>query len=245
MDYKVFTDKTFLRSLRHLWITSWVKEVLTIHYCSVYYCVSSYNYYKGHDMLEMLCGSRLRAKVLGLLMIHADETYYVRQLAVLLREDSTNVSRECARLSKSGILLSHTSGREKYYRANTGSPIFQELRSIAVKTSGLADVLRTALAPVSGRIRAAFIYGSFASGGGCAASDIDVMVIGDAQFGEIVQALQEAQARLNREVNPTVYSVQEFSDKLKSGHYFIARVMQGEKIFLTGNDHELAGLASK
>ncbi len=196
-------------------------------------------------MLERLFGSQLRAKLIGFLMTHADERYFVRQIAVLIHEDPTNVSRELARLAKSGILVSYQAGREKYYQANKNSSIFEELRSLAVKTTGLADVLRTALNPLSGQIRAAFIHGSFASGRDTAASDVDVMVIGDAPFKDVVQALQKAQSSLNREVNPTVYPVREFSDKMTTGHHFIADVVKGKKIFLIGDEHELAGLVSK
>ena len=196
-------------------------------------------------MLEYLFGSQLRAKVIGFLMTHTDEKYFVRQLAGIIHEDPTNVSRELSRLAKSGILISHQAGREKYYQANRNSSIFEELRSLAVKTSGLADVLRTALDPLSGQLRAAFIYGSFASGRETSASDVDVMVIGDAPFKDVVYALQKAQSLLNREVNPTVYPVREFSDKMTQGRHFIADVVIGDKIFLIGDEHELAGLASK
>jgi len=49
-------------------------------------------------MLTNLLRSRLRAKVLGWLFSHPDERYFVRQLTGLLKEDSTNISRELARL---------------------------------------------------------------------------------------------------------------------------------------------------
>lgn len=196
-------------------------------------------------MLEYLFGSQLRAKLIGFLMTHADERYFVRQIAALIHYDPTNVSRELTKLAKSGILISHRAGREKYYQANKSSSIFEELRSLAIKTSGLADVLRTALNPLSGKIRIAFIYGSFAAGRETAASDVDVMVIGEAPFKEVVHALQKAQSSLNREVNPTVYPVREFSDKMTQGHHFIADVVKGKKIFLIGDEHELARLASK
>ena len=90
-------------------------------------------------MLEILLGSRLRAKVLGWLFRHPDERYFVRQLTLLVKEDSTNVSRELARLEKTGILITTTEGKQKYYQANRKSPIFEELHGLMVK-SGMADV---------------------------------------------------------------------------------------------------------
>jgi len=84
-------------------------------------------------MLETLFGSKLRAKVLGWLYSHPGERYFVRQLTALLKEDSTNVSRELARLEKTGILVSTSEGRQKYYQANPQSPVFNELKNIVRK----------------------------------------------------------------------------------------------------------------
>jgi len=81
-------------------------------------------------MLETLLGSRLRAKALVCLFTHADERYYVRQLTALIGEDSTNVSRELARLEKTGILLSTIEGKQKYYQANRGSPAFNPIEGL-------------------------------------------------------------------------------------------------------------------
>lgn len=81
-------------------------------------------------MLETLLGSKLRAKVLGWLFSHPDERYFVRQLTALVKEDSTNVSRELARLEKTGILISTTEGKQKYYQANKQSPVFNDLKGL-------------------------------------------------------------------------------------------------------------------
>ena len=56
-------------------------------------------------MLNRLLGSKLRAKLLGWLMMHPQERYFVRQLTILLGADSTNVSRELTKLAGMGILV--------------------------------------------------------------------------------------------------------------------------------------------
>jgi len=196
-------------------------------------------------MLEKLLGSGLRAKILGWLFTHHDERYFVRQLTGLLREDSTNISRELARLEKMGLLRCEKEGRQKYYQADPHSPIFSELRDLVVKTVGIADAVRDALEPVDGKIRAAFIYGSFARGDESASSDVDVLIVGNVKFSEIVSALGTVQVRLGREINPTVYSAAEFRSRLARGHHFLKGVMQGSKVFLIGDERELARLAGK
>ena len=194
-------------------------------------------------MLATIFGSKLRAKVLGWLFTHPDERYFVRQLTSLLGEDSTNVSRELTRLEKTGILILTTEGKQKYYQANRESPVFNELHGLIVKTVGAADVLRTALAPAIGRIELAFIFGSIARSADDRRSDIDVMVVGAISFGDTVDLLSTAEEKLGREVNVVIYPIPEFKQKAREDHYFVKTVLDGEKIFLIGDEHELARLA--
>ena len=196
-------------------------------------------------MLETLLGSKLRAKVLGWLFSHPDERYFVRQLTGLVKEDSTNVSRELARLEKTGILVSTTEGRQKYYQANRESPLFDELHGLMLKTVGVADVLHSALAPAQDKIKAAFIFGSIATGNENRRSDIDVMVIGRVSFEEVVSLLSPAEEKLRREVNPVVYPITEFKKKVKGDHHFVKTVLEDPKIFLIGGEDELTKLAGK
>jgi predicted nucleotidyltransferase len=194
-------------------------------------------------MLDKLFGSKLRARLLIWLFLHTDERYFVRQLKVLLKEDVANISRELSRLADMGILTCQTEGRQKYYQANKNCPVFTELRGLVLKTAGLADVLRRALKPLSKKIKAAFVFGSFAANSARAGSDVDLLVIGSCGFGEVAAAVGKAQDKLGREVNPSVYPTDEFRKKAAAGHHFIKTVLAGPKIFLIGNENELERLA--
>lgn len=194
-------------------------------------------------MLDKLFGSKLRARILGWLFLHPDERYFGRQLAELLKEDSTNTSRELTRLTKMGILNCQTEGRQKYYQTNKNCPVFAELYGLVLKTSGLTDVLKDALMPLSKKIKSAFVYGSFASNSVKAGSDVDLMVIGSCSFGEVADAVAHTQDKLGREVNPSVYPADEFKKKVGAEHHFLKTVLAGSKIFLIGDEHELEGLA--
>jgi predicted nucleotidyltransferase len=87
------------------------------------------------------------------------------------------------------------------------------------------------------------VYGSFASGEDTAASDVDVMVVGDASFRTVSGRLQTAQGRLAREVNPTVYPPAEFRQKVAEGHHLVTAVVEGPKLFLIGDAGALERLA--
>lgn len=107
------------------------------------------------------------------------------------------------------------------------------------------DVLRAALAPLlrNDRIVLAFAVGSVASGRQTVASDVDLLVLGGATLAEIIPAVRRAERRLGREVNPLVYSVQEFHQRLKARGPFLMRVMAGPKLFIVGDQDALDQLA--
>jgi uncharacterized protein len=189
--------------------------------------------------------SKTRQALLGLLYARADEEYLQENLIQLAGLGRGTVQRELEFLARAGVVRRTVRGRQVYFQANSESPIYAELRGLVVKTGGVADALRAALAPLAGRIQVAFIYGSVAKGQERRASDVDVMVIGEVSFAEASEALGGAQKSIGREVNPSVYAPADFRAKLAAKHHFLRSVLRSEKIFLIGDDRELARLAKK
>jgi len=184
-----------------------------------------------------------RQGVLRLLFGHSDQRFYQRQIVREVGLGYGAVQRELRRLERCGLLLRSVEGRQTYYQANADSPVFEELRGLIRKTFGVADVLRSGLARIAKDIRVAFIYGSIAKGAETAESDVDLFVVADSlALADIVTALRHAQEELRREVNPTVYQAKEFCRKLTQGHHFVSKVVAGPKIFLVGDEGELARL---
>ncbi len=174
-----------------------------------------------------------RRAVLALLYGNPGASWYLRQIVRLVGGGQGAVHRELSNLAAAGIVTRTRGGREVYYQADPSCPVFEELRGIVRKTSGLADVLRSALEPLAPSIRTAFVYGSVAAGSETPASDIDLMVVGDVGFDEVVRALAPAQKALGREINPTVYPEAEFEEK-RGGGGFVDRVLAGEKVMVVG-----------
>lgn len=185
---------------------------------------------------------RTRSATLAALFLHPDEALHVREIARLTGASPGSLHRELRSLSDLGLLSRQAIGRQVFYRANRDCPVFNELAGLLRKTSGVADVVRDALAPVSEAIDVAFVYGSMASGGESERSDVDVMVLGRAPFADVVRALAPTQATLRREVNAVVMSAQDFARKRHQRDGFIASVLGEPKLWLIGNDHDLAKL---
>lgn len=188
---------------------------------------------------------RTRLQVLAWLYGHPGQAYYLSELKRHTGVGQGALQRELTTLTDAGLLERTTRGRHVFFAANPASPIYEELRSILTKTSGAADALRHALAPLVDRIAVAFIYGSVARGDERASSDMDLAVIGDATFGEVVSAISLAQARLGRDINPSVFPVAEFQEKIRSGHHFLTSLLPESKVFVIGDEHELAKLAAE
>jgi uncharacterized protein len=196
-------------------------------------------------LLSGVLFSKSRREVLGLLYGHPDQEYYLRQIVRAAGAGHGAVQRELKQLSDAGIIRRLRRGNQVYFVANAECPIYQELTAIVVKTAGVADILKSALAPLGDRIRIAFVYGSIARVRQSATSDVDVLVIGEVGFGEIVGTLAEAQVRLGREINPAVYGADEFRAKISARHHFLVSVLEREKVFLIGDDRELERLVTE
>lgn len=174
-------------------------------------------------------------RVLGALYGQPQRSLTVSELIASTGAGSGAVQRELAKLTASGLLTMRPVGNQKHYQANPAAPIHQELVGIVQKTVGVADVVRDALDPLAPRIERAFVFGSVARGEAGPRSDVDLMVIGDATFAEVVDAVYPLHERLGREVNPIVLRAKEFRARAKDPG-FIARVMSGPRIMLIGGD---------
>lgn len=193
-------------------------------------------------MLASLIFSDYRRRVLGLLLLHPDTTYHVRELARLTGTSAGTLHKELSKLTEGGVLRRQAVGNQVRYGANRDCPVFEELASILRKTSGLVDVLADALSSVENQIDLAFVFGSLARGEQNANSDVDVMVVGELGFAAVVQLLHPVQEALRREINPVVYSLAEFRHRAVSGDSFIQEVLTKPKLFVVGNENELGKL---
>lgn len=191
------------------------------------------------SMLAELLFTEYRRKVLGLLLLHPDKSYHVREIARLTGTVAGTLHKELSKLAEAGILLKQSSGNQVLYQANRDGLIFDELASILRKTSGMVDVLADALAPLGDKIQVAFVFGSMASGKATSQSDIDLLIIGDVGFAEVVKATYTVQAALGREINPKIYNKEEWNRMLKQQDAFVKEVIAKPKLFVVGDAHEL------
>ncbi len=184
--------------------------------------------------------TKTQRRVLGLLFGSPDRSFYANEIVRFAGAGIGTVQRELERLESAQLVTVSRIGNQKHYQANRDAPIFDELRGIVLKTFGVADHVKSALAPLAKRIQAAFIYGSVAKGTDTANSDIDLMIVSDnISYPEVIKALTKAESEVRRAINPSVYSPISWRRKLAEDGGFVRRVVEQPRIFLIGSDDDL------
>jgi predicted nucleotidyltransferase len=157
--------------------------------------------------------------------------------------NASHIIKKLESLTKSGILNRRQDGRRRYYQAQTASPVLNELRFLFSKTAGIIPILQSELGRFSETIRWAAIYGSVARGEEHAQSDVDLLLVGPVAMADLVPMLRRVERQLDREVNVTLYSEPEFTEKLSAGNHFLKSVVKSKPITLMGSRDELKGAA--
>ncbi len=187
--------------------------------------------------VRLLLG-KYHLKLLALLLLRPDEDFHLRQIERLTGVPASSARRELQRFKAAGLVGSCRVGNQVRYKADRSCVVFEELASLLRKTVGMADLLRDALAPLEDQIETAFLFGSTAQGKEGSYSDVDLMIIGNVSFEDVVKAIHQAEEKLGREINPVILRSKDFRAKLKSRDAFIHHVLAEPKIMIFGAPDE-------
>lgn len=182
--------------------------------------------------------SKIRQDLLSLFFTNPSQKYYLRELQRMLGYSAGSIRRELLRFQSDNLFSTQKKANLLYYSLNTEHPLFEELKSIIAKTVGVEGSLRKTLSAIK-RIKISFIYGSFASKSQHAVSDIDIMIIGNPDISDLNEKIARLEKKSKREINITIYSLEEYKAKKKSKSGFILDVLNNPKIILTGKEDDL------
>lgn len=188
--------------------------------------------------------SRTKQQLLAATLLQPQRRWYLLELARHLGVRPSSLQRDLKLLTEAGILTRYQNGNRVYFQADPACPIFPELAQILTKTVGIVDILKETLEPLRNRINVAFVYGSVAVSSERSSSDIDLMVIGDISLSEIAPVLRNAEQKLARAVNPTVYVLDEFRRRIARENHFLTSVLREEPLFVIGDQNDLAKLTA-
>jgi len=192
------------------------------------------------NRLAEILSSRARAEIFRLLLSGTGEELHVREIERRSGLNDSTLRQELRKLVRLDLVQSRRDSNRVYYRAKTENPLYPEIRNLVLKTSGLSDVLKSAL--MDKRIRVAFVFGSIAHGDEKAGSDVDLMVIGQLGLRDLSRLLSGIEEKIGREVNPHVLREEEFRKRIRAKEHFISSMMETPKIFLIGSQNELEAM---
>ena len=188
---------------------------------------------------DLLFPNQYRRNVLALLLMKPQHWVHLRELARLTGASPGTLKKELDALLAAGLLKSQKVGNQTQFSANAEHPVYPELSGLIRKTIGLRDVLADALQPLGDLVKVVFVFGSMAIANENSQSDVDVLVIGDVTFGQVVEALYDAQTTLAREINPKVMTQAEWQSKRDQGNTFVKELVSKPKLFIVGAEHDL------
>jgi DNA-binding transcriptional ArsR family regulator len=186
---------------------------------------------------------KTKQHLLSAVLLQPERSWYLSELARRLHVPPSSLQRELAQFAEAGIVTRRVDGNRVYFQADRTCPVFQDLSRILAKTVGLADVVRSALAPLRSRIEIAMIYGSIASREERSSSDVDLMIVGKATLADLAPVLRPLEEELDRSVSVSVYTSQEFRKRLREKNHFLISVMRTEWLFILGKPDDLERLA--
>jgi predicted nucleotidyltransferase len=193
-------------------------------------------------MLESLylTKSQVRQSILALFFTNPAKRYYLRELERMLGYSAGSIRRELLKFQQDNLFITQQMGNLLYYSVNTKHPLFKELKSIVAKTAGVEGSLKKLLQSIKG-VQIAFIYGSFAQSKEKNGSDIDLMIIGSPDTSQLNEQIARLERKLEREINYTVYSPEEYMEKQTTESGFVLEVLRKPKIMLIGCEDDLQG----
>jgi predicted nucleotidyltransferase len=169
--------------------------------------------------LQAIFYSKVRAEVFRLLFGLKAERTYLNAMIGVTGFASRSLEEELAKLRKLELIVAARDGNRVYYSANQTHPLYPEIRNIVLKTTGLKDVLASALK--SDLIDHAFVFGSFARMSERAGSDVDLMIIGRLTNRELAVLLRGVAEQLGREINPHIFNQEELTRRLTNRDHFL------------------------
>jgi predicted nucleotidyltransferase len=192
------------------------------------------------SILHEILSSRVRSEIFRLLFGASDRQLHIREMERRTGLSVATVRQELQKLLRMQLVEAQRSGNRLYYRANKGHPLYPDIRNMVLKTSGMVDILRDALDKEG--VTTAFVFGSVASNQEGATSDVDLMVIGDVGLRTLSGWLSGVSEQIGREINPHVINENEFRKRRRSHDHFLTRVLESEKLFIKGSEHDLEAM---
>lgn len=189
-------------------------------------------------MLKDLMVSKVRVKLLQTFLYQPDEIFYVRQLVRKIDEEINAVRRELSRMERANMVKKEPRGNRLYYYFNRDHPLYEELLAMVHKTVGLGRAIIKNKSKL-GRVKLAMFSGRFARRLPIEEGGVDLLLVGDINIQALAKLVRVEEAKLNKEINYTVMTGDEFNFRKKRRDPFLQSILLGSRIMIIGDQEDL------
>jgi predicted nucleotidyltransferase len=191
--------------------------------------------------LSEILSSKVRAEIFRILFGLGEEEVHMRELERRSGFTIGTIQTELKKLLGLDLVKIRKDGNRNYFSANRIHPLYQDIRNMVLKTTGLIDILKSALQDQTD-IQLAFVFGSIARHEANAGSDVDLFIIGDTGLRNVITLLSGVSEKIGREINPHVINKEEFTERKHATEHFITSVLKESKLFIIGNEDDLEAM---
>ncbi len=189
-------------------------------------------------MLKDLFISKTRVKLLQVFLSNPGRIFYVRELVRLVNEQINAVRAELSRMEKAAMVTSEARANRKFYGFRKDYIYYDELTRLVTKSTGLGGSIikeRNKL----GKIKYASLSGGFIRRRPVGPTDVDLLVVGSVVLPQLAQLVKENEGQVDREINYTVMTEEEFTFRKRRGDPFIRNILERPKVLLVGDEDEM------
>lgn len=164
-------------------------------------------------MLDTLITSKTRVKLLLKFFLNSNSRSYLRNLESEFGESTNSIRLELNKFEKAGLLKSELDGNKKYFRANTGHPLFLDIHNILLKHIGLDKVIEKVIHKL-GNLDRVYVTGDFAKG--IDNEIIDLIFVGDEINKEyLIKLIEKTENIIHRKIRHITFTKDEFKGHIK------------------------------
>lgn len=189
-------------------------------------------------MLKDIMVSKVRVKLLQTFLYQPDEIFYVRQLVRKVGEEINAVRRELSRMEKASMVKKEPRGNRLYYYFNRDYSLYEDLLSMVHKTVGLGKEIIKNKSKL-GRVKLAMFSGRFARRLPTEEGGVDLLIVGDINMQTLAKLVRTEEAKLEREINYTAMTRDEFNFRKKRRDPFLQNILLGSRIMIIGDQEDL------
>ncbi len=172
-------------------------------------------------MLKQLFTSSTRIKLLTLFLLHPDEEYFIRELTRKLDEQINSVRRELDNLKRIGILKSKFKNRKKFYVVDKNFVIFQELKSIILKTMSNHEEIAKKISKC-GSIDYMVLSGIFLDKN----ATVDLLIVGENINKDRLETILNSEVATKRPVRYSILTKDDFLYRLECKDRFLTDILR-------------------